>query len=86
MQIFIIQFLKKRISKLFVINDKDLDSLTFLTTVIDEYDLNGNIVVSTKPNCISKAKYIIITIGTPVDEYLNHLINIHVYFNEYLII
>ncbi len=37
---------KKRISKMFVINDIELDSLTFLSTAIDEYDLNGNIVKS----------------------------------------
>jgi len=32
---------------------------------------NGNLTVSLNPACISDAKYVIIAIGTPVDEYLN---------------
>lgn len=32
---------------------------------------NGNLVVSLDPESISGAKYVIIAIGTPVDEYLN---------------
>jgi UDP-N-acetyl-D-mannosaminuronic acid dehydrogenase len=32
---------------------------------------NGNLTVSTEPDCIAEAKYVIIAIGTPVDEYLN---------------
>ena len=32
---------------------------------------NGNLSVSLDPNSISEAKYIIIAIGTPVDEYMN---------------
>ena len=32
---------------------------------------NGNLTVSLNPECISNAKYVIIAIGTPVDEYLN---------------
>ena len=32
---------------------------------------NGNLTVSLNPECISDAKYVIIAIGTPVDEYLN---------------
>ena len=32
---------------------------------------NGRLVVSLEPQCISDAKYVMIAIGTPVDEYLN---------------
>ena len=32
---------------------------------------NGKLTVSLDPQCISEAKYVIIAIGTPVDEYLN---------------
>jgi len=32
---------------------------------------NGNLTVSLNPKCIADAKYVIIAIGTPVDEYLN---------------
>lgn len=32
---------------------------------------NGNLYVSNSPNDISLAKYVFITIGTPIDEYLN---------------
>ena len=32
---------------------------------------SGNLIVSLKSECVSDAKYVIITIGTPVDEYLN---------------
>ena len=32
---------------------------------------NGKLVVSLEPQCISAAKYVMIAIGTPVDEYLN---------------
>jgi UDP-N-acetyl-D-mannosaminuronic acid dehydrogenase len=32
---------------------------------------NGKLVISLDPKCISDAKYVIIAIGTPVDEYLN---------------
>jgi len=32
---------------------------------------NGNLKTSTEPENISKAKYVVIAIGTPVDEYLN---------------
>tara|TARA_B100000315_G_scaffold53193_1_gene47519 strand:- start:468 stop:1634 length:1167 start_codon:yes stop_codon:yes gene_type:complete len=32
---------------------------------------NGNLTVSLNPECTSDAKYVIIAIGTPVDEYLN---------------
>ena len=32
---------------------------------------NGNLDISLDPICISDAKYVIIAIGTPVDEYLN---------------
>jgi len=32
---------------------------------------NGNLTVSLDPQCISDSEYVIITIGTPVDEYLN---------------
>ena len=32
---------------------------------------NGNLTVSLDPKCIADAEYVVITIGTPVDEYLN---------------
>ena len=32
---------------------------------------SGKLVVSLEPQCISDAKYVIVAIGTPVDEYLN---------------
>ena len=32
---------------------------------------NGKLIVSLDPQCISDSKYVIIAIGTPVDEYLN---------------
>ena len=32
---------------------------------------NGNLTINLDPKCIAEAKYVIITIGTPVDEYLN---------------
>ena len=32
---------------------------------------NGNLKVSLDINCVSKAKYVVIAIGTPVDEYMN---------------
>ena len=31
----------------------------------------GNLTVNLEPKCIAEARYVIITIGTPVDEYLN---------------
>ena len=39
--------------------------------LLKETVANGNLTVSLNPECISNAKYVIITIGTPVDEYLN---------------
>ena len=40
-------------------------------TLLKETLDNGNLTVSTKPDCIAEANYVIIAIGTPVDEYLN---------------
>ena len=39
--------------------------------LLKETLVNGNLTVSLNPECISDAKYVIIAIGTPVDEYLN---------------
>jgi len=39
--------------------------------LLKETVANGNLTVSLNPECISNAKYVIITIATPVDEYLN---------------
>ena len=39
--------------------------------ILKEVLANGKLVISLNPNCISDAKYVIIAIGTPVDEYLN---------------
>ena len=39
--------------------------------ILKEVLANGKLVVSLDPKCISDAKYVIIAIGTPVDEYLN---------------
>jgi len=39
--------------------------------ILKEVLANGKLVISLDPNCISDAKYVIIAIGTPVDEYLN---------------
>ena len=39
--------------------------------LLKETLVNGNLTVSLNPECISNAKYVIIAIGTPVDEYLN---------------
>jgi UDP-N-acetyl-D-mannosaminuronic acid dehydrogenase len=39
--------------------------------LLQEVLTNGKLVVSLEPQCISDAKYVIIAIGTPVDEYLN---------------
>ena len=39
--------------------------------MLKEVLANGKLVVSLEPQCISDAKYVIVAIGTPVDEYLN---------------
>ena len=40
-------------------------------TLLQETLRNGNLTISLEPQSISEAKNIIITIGTPVDEYMN---------------
>jgi len=40
-------------------------------TLLQETLKNGNLTISLEPQSISEAKNIIITIGTPVDEYMN---------------
>jgi UDP-N-acetyl-D-mannosaminuronic acid dehydrogenase len=39
--------------------------------ILKETLANSNLTVSIEPQCIAEAKYVIIAIGTPVDEYLN---------------
>jgi len=39
--------------------------------LLNENLANGNLKISLDPKCIAEAKYVIIAIGTPVDEYLN---------------
>ena len=39
--------------------------------LLKEVLVKGNLTVSLDPECIADAKYVIIAIGTPVDEYLN---------------
>jgi len=41
------------------------------TQKLQEVLRTGNLVVTTDPSCISSASYVVIVIGTPVDEYLS---------------
>ena len=40
-------------------------------TLLKKVLTNGNLSVSLEPESVAEAKYIIIAVGTPVDEYLN---------------
>ena len=56
--------------------------------ILKEVLKNGKLTVSLDLMCVAKAKYVIIAIGTPVDEYLNpktrHFLEIFIQLKKYL--